>query len=307
MAAVSRLTWAMMLTACPMISGQDLAPRAYLITPLHSNAITVSYGYYSGSLLFNGAAPITGATGTYSVPAITYYHSFGILGRSANFAVVVPYAVGTFQGNVIGVNQQIYRSGLVDTSFRLSINVRGGEAMNLREFRQWNQKSILGASVKIVAPSGQYDPTKLINWGSNRWAFKPELGYSRRWKDWVLDGYSGVWFYTTNPQDFSLSGPQPQSEKPIGSLEGHLSFDLKPRLWFSLDGNYWFGGLTSLNGVKNINTRQANSRIGLTTSLPVTKHQSVKISYNDGAYTRFGGSYQSVSVAWQYSWLGRPQ
>ena len=42
-------------------------------------------------------------------------------------------------------------------------------------------------------------------------------------------------------------------------------------------------------------------------SIPYSKHQSVKIAYSDGAYIRFGGNYQNVSVAWQYSWFGRPK
>lgn len=54
-----------------------------------------------------------------------------------------------------------------------------------------------------MAPTGQYDPTVLIKWGTNRWAFKPEIGYSQRWDHWVLDGYAGVWFFTTNPEFFS--------------------------------------------------------------------------------------------------------
>jgi hypothetical protein len=118
-----------------------------------------------------------------------------------------------------------------------------------------------------------------------------------------------VWFYTKNPQAYSPPVPKPQSEEPIGSFEGHLSYDVKPRLWFSLDGNYWFGGVTSLSGIANPITRQTSSRIGITASFPLGKHQSMKVSYDDGAYIRFGGNYQSISVAWQYSWVGwrRPQ
>jgi hypothetical protein len=175
-----------------------------------------------------------------------------------------------------------------------------------KEFGKWKQKTLLGVSLKVLAPTGQYDPTKLINWGANRWAFKPEFGYSERWSNWVLDGYAGVWFYTTNPQYYSPPNPKPQSEEPIGSFEGHLSYDVKPRLWFSLDGNFWFGGVTALNGIVNPSTRQTGSRIGVTGSVPVSKHQSLKCSYSNGTYIRFGGDYQSVSVAWQYSWLGRP-
>jgi hypothetical protein len=305
----SKLTWAMMFAAysLTLLKAQDLSPRAYVITPLHSNAVTLTYGYYSGSVLFNGAAPITGATGTYSVPVFTYFHSFGLFGRSANFNAALPYAVGTFQGQVIGVGEQIYRSGLVDTTFRLSVNLKGGPAMEAREFGKWNEKTLMGVSLKMVAPTGQYDPTKLVNWGSNRWAFKPEFGYSRRRKHMVLDAYAGLWLYTTNQRSYSPSGPQPQTENPIGSFEGHLSYDIKPRFWLSLDGNFWFGGLTSLSGIADLATRQTSSRIGGTASLPIGKHQSVKVSYADGTYVRFGGNYQNVSLAWQYSWLGRPQ
>jgi hypothetical protein len=309
MRSALRLTWTTVFVASSLalLKAQDLSPRAYVITPLHSNAVTLTYGYYSGSVLFNGSAPITGATGTYSVPVFTYYHSFGLFGRSSNFNLAIPYAIGTFQGEVVGVGQQIYRSGLLDTTFRLSVNLRGGPAMEAREFGKWNEKTLLGASLKIIAPTGQYDPNKLINWGANRWAFKPEFGYSRRRKHMVLDAYAGVWLYTLNQQSYSLSGPQPQSEKPIGSFEGHLSYDFKPRLWLSLDGNFWFGGLTSLSGIENLDTRQTSSRIGGTASLPLGKHQSVKVSYADGTYVRFGGNYQTVSAAWQYSWLGRPR
>ena len=159
----------------------------------------------------------------------------------------------------------------------------------------------------------QYDPTKLINWGINRWAFKPELGYSQRFGNWVVDGYGGVWFYTTNSAYYSIPVPRPQTEEPIGSFEGHLSYDLsrvarKKSLypWVSLDGNFWIGGVTSLNGIRNLATQQTGSRIGGTFSMPVTRHQSLKVSYSDGTYIRFGGNYQSVSAAWQYSWLGKP-
>jgi hypothetical protein len=93
----------------------------------------------------------------------------------------------------------------------------------------------------------------------------------------------------------------------MGSFEGHLSYDVKPRFWASLDGNFWFGGSTSINGVENAKTAQRNSRIGATLSVPVTKHQSLKWSYSRGDYTRFGGDYNNVSFAWQYSWLGWPK
>ena len=292
--------------------GQDLAPRAYAITPFHANAVTLTWAYYNGGLDFNGTIPVKDARGTYNVPVLSAYHSFNFFGRSANVLVSLPYAVGNFTGEVGSLQRSIYRSGLLDLGARVSVNLYGGRTVQAKDFRKWRQKVLLGASLRVVAPTGQYDPTKLINWGINRWAFKPEFGYSQRWGNVILDGYAGVWFYTTNNAFYSIPNPQPQTQAPVGSLEGHLSYDFQKyrflkgiRGWASLDGNFWWGGTASINSIRNLETQQTSSRIGATISLPYTAHQSVKIAYSDGAYIRFGGNYQNVSVAWQYSWIGK--
>ncbi len=288
---------------------QDLAPRAYVVTPLGSNAVTISYLYNQGDLLFEGAVPITDATGKFSLGVLAYYRSFGLLGRSANFLAALPYGVGTFEGTVLGEPRSIYRSGMIDSQLRLSVNLVGGPAMTLAEIRQrkWRQKTLLGVSLKVIPPTGQYDPAKLINLGSNRWTFKTEVGYSRAFGRWVLDGYASAWFFTENPAFFShnayVPGTQVQTQKPIAAAELHLSYDVRPRLWVSFDANFWNGGRTSINGVENPVTLQRNSRVGATASLPITGHQSVKLSYARGAYIRFGGDYSILSAAWQYSWI----
>jgi len=285
---------------------QDLAPRAYVITPVHSNAITLTWGFYDGGLNLSGAIPVS-TSGTYNVPVFSYYHSLSFFGRSANITASLPYGVGNFEAAALGRQKSAYLSGLFDLGFRFSVNIKGGPAMRLGEFSKWKQKTILGVSLRVMAPTGQYSPTKLLNWGINRWAFKPEFGYSRRWSNWVLDGYAGVWFYTTNSADFHIPHPAPQTEEPVGSFEGHLSRDFGRGTWVSLDGNFWWGGVTTLDSIRNPETRQTSSRVGGTAAFRISKHQSIKISYSDGAYVRFGGNYQNVSLAWQYSWLGRPQ
>ncbi|HTS09936.1 MAG TPA: transporter [Candidatus Eisenbacteria bacterium] len=74
----------------------------------------------------------------------------------------------------------------------------------------------------MIAPTGQYDPTTLINWGANRWAFKPEFGNSQRWGNWIVDGYAEGWFFTTNSEfwshNSSYPGTRPQSQKPMASF-----------------------------------------------------------------------------------------
>lgn len=301
-----------LLLAGPLSSlrAQDLSPRAYIITPVRSNAVTVGNVFNDGELLFEGTVPIADATGRLNMPNLTLYRSLSVLGRSANVAATLAYGVGNFEGTVFGTETNVYRSGLFDSVLRFSVNLKGAPAMKLSEMRKWQQKLLIGASLKVVAPTGQYDPTKLINLGANRWAFKPEVGLSRRWGSWILDAYAAVWFFTENPEFFSRNqyfpGVQSQTQDPIAAFETHLSYDFRPRLWVSLDGNFWYGGRTSLNGVENPATLQKSSRIGVTASFPLTRHQSIKVGYADGAYVRFGGDYKIASVAWQYSWITRP-
>ena len=296
----------------PMCFCQDLAPRAYTIVPVHSNAVILTHSYFTGGLLFDSSIPITDATAQINITAVSLFHTFSFFGQSSSITASLPYGIGNFHGLVTGspTPDHIYRSGLADASFRFAVNFMGGPAMPVKDFVKWRQKTILGASLTVVAKTGQYDPTKLINLGSNRWAFKSELGLSQRWGSWVLDAYGALWLFTTNPEFFSRNsfspGTNTKSEAPVGAFEGHLSYDVKPRLWASLDANFWTGGNASINGVSNPETLQRSSRIGGTFSFPVSRHQAFKVSYNNGAYIRFGGDYQNISVGWQYSWIGKP-
>ena len=288
---------------------QDLAPRAYLITPIKSNAVTLTYAYVDGNLNLDGSVPITDSKARVNAPILSYVRSMSFAGRSANALVALPYGFGHFEGTLGDQQANVYRSGLSPLTLRFAVNLWGGPAMGVPDFIKWRQRSLIGASIKVLPPTGQYDPKRLINLGINRWAFKPEVGFSRRWGHWLVDTYGGVWFYTSNPEFFSGNAVSPgtnrQSQNAMGSFEGHLSYDVRPRLWTSLDGNFWFGGATSINGVLNPLTSNRNSRLGGTVSFPVSKRQSVKFSYSNGAYIRYGGNFQNVSAAWQYSWVTR--
>ncbi len=296
-----------MIRAAP---AQELNPRAYVISPVGINAINLGYSYLEGNPDLSAATPITDARASANVAALGYYRGLDFFGRSANLALALPYAVGDFSGEVAEAPRQARRSGLLDSSLRFSVNLLGGPAMAPPEFMNWQQDILLGVSLKVVAPTGQYDPTALINLGTNRWAFKPEVGYSQRLGHWVVDAYAAVWFFTENPEFFShnqyFAGVRAKSQSPVSALEAHLSYDVRPRLWISLDANFWSGGETSINGVANPATYQKASRIGVTASIPLSARNSIKLSYNEGAYVHYGGNYRSISASWQYGWIGWP-
>jgi len=300
------LSAALVVFTAPLFNSQTLAPRAYLITPVDSTALTVTSDVRRGAVLFDASTPLTDPSGTIWLITPTYYHSLSFFGRSSNISVALPYVVSRFQALILGQRRRTNRLGFGDSGLRFSVNLMGGPAMKLSQFMKWKQNRVLGASLLVQLPTGQYDSHQLINIGTNRWAFKPEIGYSERHGKWLVDVYGGVWFFTKNPEFGTRFVPSPHSraQKPIEVVEGHLSYDFKPRLWVSLDGNFWFGGQSSVNGVENHATLQKNSRVGATAAIPITSRQALKFSYDRGAVIRFGGDFQSVQVAWQYSWTG---
>ena len=293
-----------------LCAAQDLAPRAYLPLPVSSNAVIVTYGFSDGELLFDPTLPITDATGIIHAPVLTLYHAFNFFGRSANITGSLPYAIGDFEGLVSGRERAAHRSGMADVMVRMAVNLLGAPSLSPAAFVKTPlPRSMLGASLKVLAPTGKYDPTLLINVGTNRWAFKPELGYTRRAGPVTLDMYAGAWFFTNNDKFFAGGVTAPlntRTQKPIGALEFHVSYDVKPRLWISADINYWRGGRTSVNGIESTNSLQANSRVGVTGSVPLSRRQSLKVSYSEGMIVRIGGNFRILSAGWQYGWVGRP-
>jgi len=283
------------------LSAQQLDPRAYSVSPTGVNIVIANYGYSSGDVTFDPALPIDDGHAKINLFAAGYFRSISVAGRSANVTLVTPYVWGNLTGNVLGVPAEAYRSGLASPLARFAINIYGARAMKLKEFAAYQQKTIIGTSVVVSPPVGQYDPAKAINVGSNRWAFKPEVGLSHAFRKTrlILDAYAGVWVYTDNHNFQGLT----RSQKPIYNAQFHLSYDIKPRLWAAFDANFYRGGQTTLNNIQR-NDMQKNSRLGGTVSVPLGRRSSVKASYSAGALRTIGGNFDTVSVAYQYLWGG---
>ncbi len=303
LAQLPRLTWLAMWLPLNA-TAQDLTPRAYVITPISSNAVILSYVYNNGEILLDPTVPIEDLNAQIHVPILSFYHSFNFFSRSANVAVAVPYGYGHFRGLVLGNDTRITRSGLADSRIRVSVNLLGGPAMTVPEFVKHQERLIIGASVTVVAPVGQYDPARLINPGANRWAVKPEMGFARRVGRLAFDAYAGMWLFSTNSKFYP--GTSVRVQKVMPSLEFHLGYYLRPRMWVSFDSNFWARGNTVLNGVEN-NDGARNSRIGGTLAVPLTKHHSLKLSASRGAVARVGGNFTTVAAGWQYSWVHKPK
>jgi hypothetical protein len=280
-------------------SAQELEPRAYSPSPVGANFVVVAYGYQSGDVFVDPTLPIEDIEVKLNTGSIGYSRTFGLAGRQSSITVVLPYVIGNVSGTVFEQSREIERFGGADLRMRFAMNILGGAAMTRKEFAARKPATTLGASIVVIAPTGQYDPERLINIGSNRWSFKPELGVYKPHGRWTFEGSTGVWFFTTNG---AFYGGTEYSQKPLATLQGNVSYTIRPRLWVAGGATFFAGGRTAVGGVEK-DTFQKNSRFGVQASVPVGARQSLKFSYVHGLTTRIGGKLDSFGVAWQYTWF----
>ncbi len=281
---------------------QDLEPRAYAPSPKDANFLLVNYSYQSGDVLFDPSLPFSDVRAFINGVVGGYGHTFSLFGRISSVAVVVPYVWASVDGNVGETYQSITRSGLADMRLRFVVNLIGGPALTAKEFRTRKPAPTLGFSLVTVVPTGQYSNEKLINIGTNRWAFRPEFGLSFPTGRWTLEAAAGVWLFLDN--DHTYPGQNVRSQDPLYSFQAHVGYTVRPGLWVAADATYYAGGKTYTNDVPG-DTRQANSRAGLTASVPIARGHSIKVSASRGVDARIGSRFDSYGIAYQYLWLSK--
>jgi hypothetical protein len=291
---------ALLMTLLPAAaSAQELEPRAYSRAPVGTQFILVSDAYQSGDVLVDSSLPLREVSVRLNLASLGYGRVFGLAGRQANASVLIPYVRGRVSGTVFEQQREVTRSGLGDVRARFSMNFIGGPALSPKEFSAYKPRALLGASLTVIAPTGQYDPRRLVNLGSNRWSFKPEVGMAKPFGRWTLELAGGVWLFTPNRNFF---GGSRRVQKPLTSLQTHVVYTLRQRAWLAVDANYYNGGRTVTDGVVKADV-QSNSRLGVTCSLPVGQRQSLKVAWAKGLTARFGGNLNIVAAGWQYTWF----
>jgi hypothetical protein len=263
------------------------------------NILGLPYAYQWGAVFTDPSLPIKDVDAKVNLASLFYDRTFSLFGRSASALLVVPYVWAKATGEVGEVERSITRSGQGDIQLRVASNIFGGPALTPQEFAHTAQTTTLGASLVVSMPTGQYDGTKLINIGTNRWAFKPELGFVQPVGKWTLEAYVGGWFFTANDDFF---GGHRRTQDAILELQGHVIYTFLPGLWASLDGTWYSGGETAIDGVAHLD-RQQNSRIGATVAVPIGRQQMVKLAWAKGASVRVGQDFTTVGLTYQYRWF----
>jgi hypothetical protein len=293
-----------MTAACALLCtlsvghAQDIEPRAFSNAPIGVNFLIAGYAYTRGALAVDSALPITDTEINTSSAVFAYARVLDFWGRSGKLDIVIPYTWLSGSATYAGEPLERVVAGFGDPKLRLSVNFYGSPALDLKQFKGWKQDLIIGANVQVSMPWGQYDDSRLVNIGTNRWFVKPELGVSKAVGALTLELSAAATLFGDNTDFY---GGRKRSQDPIYSTQGHLIYSFRSGIWASADATYFTGGSTTIDGVPK-DDRQKNWRVGGTLAFPVDARNSFKLFASSGVSARTGNNFDLVGIAWQYRW-----
>jgi len=293
------LSWSVIiLSELSPAYAQELEPRAYMNVPVGLNFIVAGYSYSVGGVLFDPAIPLDNARIKTHGALFAYARSIKVGGMAGKIDMIVPYAWLSGTADFMGEPASREVSGLADPRVRMSVIFIGGPALPLSGFKDYKQNFVMGTSLQIYFPVGQYDPEKVVNLGTNRFTFKPELGISKTINRLVLELALAGQFFTINNNYYY---GKTMKQDPIGSIQGHVNYNFRKGIWAALDGTFYWGGKTTIDGMEGDNL-QENTRLGFTFALPLNIRHSLKLNLSTGASTRTGSDFDAITLVWQYRW-----
>ena len=298
-----RLLFAFLSVAVLLIPNRACAqftdPRNYENTPVGINQLELSYGYVHANTSIDTSLVITGAKFDLSQGALAYTRYFGFLHRLMWVEAGIPIA--GLGGTISGTNIQGSATGAGDSTYTLALLLKGGPALSMAQFDGYKPTTILGVSLIITAPTGLYNPKKILNLGSDRWSFKPEIALSHPFgpgRKWDFDGYANAYFYTDNT---SYHGKEVLRQEPLPGLEGHISYSFNDSLWASFDTRYSFRGATLVNGITQNNTQQ-NFIIGSEMNIALNSRNTLVFEFAKALVHSNGPALVGFSVKYDYTW-----
>ena len=268
----------MMTLAAPCLA-QDIEPRRWSHLPLGSNFGGVAYAYTEGDIFLNPVLRIEDGGFEMHTAAFKYIHAFELLGKSARIDLAQNYQSGSWSGLLNGSPAATERDGWADTNLRFAVNLYGAPPLAGQEFIDYRKSTgcepIVGMGLLMTFPTGEYFEEKLINLGTNRYSFSPQLGIVHTRGKWTMELSSSVSFYTDNDDFFNDAEHE---EDPYLVGQGHLIYTFMPGLWVGASAGYGYGGESTINRV-SANDLKGNLGFGVSTGISITRNFGFKIAY----------------------------
>ena len=287
------------LALMPGIGFADNA-RDWQNTPTNLNMVFGYYNRVDTNTPIDTTLPINGLSLDADLYLFRYARSFGIDGRNSAIQFIQPYAdVSASFDNAQFFSGTKRNGGMGDTQIVFAHNIFGGPALTAEEFASWKPETFLTGALWVTMPTGDYDKDRIINIGSNRWVFKPELGFGTPIGPTWLEINTYVSLFGDN-KDYH--GDSKLEQKPLYAIEGHYSYTINRALWVSLDATYNRGGESRIDGDWQDN-KQENGLLGASLGFMLSPQFGGLIAYNDTVSERTGSpDVNTWTFRLQYVW-----
>jgi hypothetical protein len=291
-----------LLYATREAAAQELEPRLLTNVPVGMNFGVIGYAYSRGNILLDPAVPVEDLDSKLHTFVAAYVRSIDVGGLASKVDVVVPFAAGDWKGRLEGQDTARSVTGFGDPRIRLSVAFVGAPALEAEDFGTYQQTTIVGASVQVIAPLGQYDSSKLLNLGSNRWTIRSVVGASHATGPWTLELYGGAWLFGKNSDFF---GGSTVTQKPLVVGKTHVIYRFPRGRWLAFDLGYGIGGRSTIDDDVR-DTRISTFRFGLTLAFPMGSAHTLRLVAASGARVERGPDFDALGTTYQYRWGGLP-
>jgi outer membrane putative beta-barrel porin/alpha-amylase len=272
--------WTLLVLGLPFrCFGQDLEPRRWSHLPTGTNFAGCGYAYSEADISLDPVLRIENAEMEMYTWAVKYIHTVELFQKSARLDFTQGYHEGRWSGLLDGVPRSIKRSGLSDAMMRLAINLYGAPPLRGKEFAAYRAKvdveTIVGTALVVQLPTGEYMDDKLINLGTNRFTFRPQIGMLHQRGKWLMELTGAVWLDTDNDDFFDGNKLE---KDPLYTIQTHLVYNYRPGFWAAASAGYGYGGESTINGEEKDDRRESLAW-ALSLSYPIMRRMGVKVSY----------------------------
>lgn len=269
--------------------------------PTGMNFLALAYLYSSGNVLLDPTIPVDGLDAGLHVLALRYVRTMNMLGMGSKINAMLPMTHGDWSATLEDELRTRQITGFGDLRVGIDMNFVGAPALEAADFADYEPRTIVGASFQIKIPTGQYDPDRLLNLGSNRWVFIPQLGASHVMGRWSVEAAVRVWLFTVNNNFF---GGNRFEQRPLAVIQAHGVYTFRPGLWVGLGVGLANGGRTILNEEPR-DTLQQNTRLGVVFAYPISARQGLRLSFGSSLSTTNGADFRTFGFAYQHAWGGQ--
>jgi hypothetical protein len=223
--------------------------------------------------------------------------------RHASISAKLGRQAGSWSGLIDGTPTSTSREGLSDTFVRFAVNLVGAPPLGGKAYADYRAatkvETIVGAALGVQLPTGQYFEDKLINLGTNRFTFRPQLGVHQQYYNWSFEVTGTASIYTENTSFFNGNLLQ---QDPYYAIDGSIDYSFQSGIWASVGAGVGVGGRSTVNDVEKDN-RRADFGWLVSAGFPITRSLGFKATYFEtDHWAKVGIQSQTISVGLVGSW-----